>query len=62
MDKAINLALVGASGVVGQKIMSILEKRNINIDNFPVGISIIGKRWDDREILKLASAIDSQKP
>ena len=33
-----------------------------NIDNFPVGISIIGKRWDDREILKLASAIDSQKP
>ena len=33
-----------------------------NIDNFPVGISIIGKRWDDREILKLASAIDSQRP
>ena len=32
-----------------------------DIDNFPVGISIIGKRWDDRQILKLASAIDSQK-
>ena len=32
-----------------------------NIDNFPVGISIIGKRWDDREILKFAAAIDSQK-
>ena len=33
-----------------------------NIDNFPVGISIIGKRWDDRKIFKLASAIDSQEP
>lgn len=32
-----------------------------SIDNFPVGISIIGKRWDDRKIFKLASAIDSQK-
>ncbi len=31
-----------------------------NIDNFPVGISIIGKRWDDREILKFAAAIDSK--
>ena len=32
-----------------------------NVDNFPVGISIIGKRWDDRQIIKLASAIDNQK-
>ena len=32
-----------------------------NVDNFPVGISIIGKRWDDRQILKLAAAIDNQK-
>jgi Asp-tRNA(Asn)/Glu-tRNA(Gln) amidotransferase A subunit family amidase len=32
-----------------------------NIDSFPVGVSIIGKRWDDRKIFKLASAIDSQK-
>ena len=32
-----------------------------SLDNFPVGISIIGKRWDDRKIFKLASAIDSQK-
>ena len=31
-----------------------------DIDNFPVGISIIGKRWDDREILKFAAAIDSK--
>ena len=32
-----------------------------NVDNFPVGISIIGKRWDDRQIFKLAAAIDNQK-
>tara|TARA_B100000963_G_C22590571_1_gene655283 strand:- start:76 stop:1683 length:1608 start_codon:yes stop_codon:yes gene_type:complete len=31
-----------------------------NVDNFPVGISIIGKRWDDKQILKFASAIDSR--
>ena len=44
MDKAINLALVGASGVVGQKIISILEKRNIKIDSFyPLGSSSVGQ-------------------
>ena len=32
MDKAIDLALVGASGVVGNKIISLLEKKNINIE------------------------------
>ena len=31
MDKAIDLALVGASGVVGNKIISLLKKKNINI-------------------------------
>ena len=30
------------------------------IDNFPIGISIIGKRWHDKEILKFAAAIDSK--
>ena len=30
------------------------------IGNFPIGISIIGQRWDDREILKFAAAIDSK--
>ena len=34
MDKAIDLALVGASGVVGNKIISLLEKKNINIDKY----------------------------
>ena len=36
MDKAIDLALVGASGVVGNKIISLLEKKNINIVVKPI--------------------------
>jgi len=31
MSNSINLALVGASGVVGSKIISIFEKKNIAI-------------------------------
>ena len=27
MDKPLNMALVGASGVVGQKILQLLEKK-----------------------------------
>ena len=43
MSKSINLALVGASGVVGSKIISIFEKKNIAINNFyPLGSSSVG--------------------
>lgn len=43
MSKSINLALVGASGVVGSKIISIFEKKNIAINNFyPLGLSSVG--------------------
>ena len=43
MSKRINLALVGASGVVGSKIISIFEKKNIAINNFyPLGSSSVG--------------------
>ena len=34
MSNGINLALVGASGVVGKKIISLLEKKNIDVSNF----------------------------
>ena len=38
MTKSINLALVGASGVVGTKIIQLLEKKGLEIDNFyPLG-------------------------
>ena len=45
MNKSINLALVGASGVVGSKIISIFEKKNIAINNFyPLGSSSVGNK------------------
>jgi len=45
MSKSINLALVGASGVVGSKIISIFEKKNIVINNFyPLGSSSVGNK------------------
>ena len=44
MDKHLNMALVGASGVVGQKILQLLEKKEIKIDNlFPLGKSTVGQ-------------------
>ena len=64
MDKAIDLALVGASGVVGNKIISLLEKKNINIENFyPLGSASVGQevtlnntnyQIEDLSILQLA--------
>ena len=43
MNRPINLALIGASGVVGRKILKILEKRDIQISNFyPLGFSTVG--------------------
>ena len=43
MSKSINLALVGASGVVGSKIISILEKKDVHVENFyPLGSSSVG--------------------
>ena len=34
MDKKLNVALVGATGMVGNKILTILEERNFSINNF----------------------------
>ena len=43
MNRSINLALIGASGVVGRKIITVLEKRGIQISNFyPLGFSTVG--------------------
>ena len=43
MNRSINLALIGASGVVGRKIITVLEKRDIQISNFyPLGFSTVG--------------------
>ena len=43
MNSSINLALIGASGVVGRKILKVFEKRNTQINNFyPLGFSTVG--------------------
>ena len=43
MSNDINIALIGASGVVGRKIISLLEKKNIDVNNFyPLGSSSVG--------------------
>ena len=43
-NSQINLALIGASGVVGEKIMTLLENRATKINNFyPLGDSSVGK-------------------
>jgi len=44
MSNPIDIALVGASGVVGSKIISLLEKKKVNISNFyPLGFSSVGQ-------------------
>ncbi len=43
MNSLINFALIGASGVVGKKIISLLENKDIEINNFyPLGSSSVG--------------------
>ena len=43
MNSLINLALIGASGVVGKKIISLLENKNIEINNlYPLGSTSVG--------------------
>ena len=45
MNSLINLALIGASGVVGKKIISLLENKNVEINNFyPLGSSSVGDK------------------
>ena len=43
MNSLINLALIGASGVVGKKIIYLLENKNVEINNFyPLGSTSVG--------------------
>ena len=45
MDKVLNIALIGASGVVGQKILQLLDKKDIYVDKlFPLGSSSVGQK------------------
>ena len=43
MNKGVSFALVGASGVVGTKIIQLMEKRDFPVDEFiPLGNSTVG--------------------
>ncbi len=43
MNSLVNLALIGASGVVGKKIISLMENKNVEIKNFyPLGSTSVG--------------------
>ena len=50
----------GSGGYAAHNGMPHITIPFFNMDNFPVGISLIGRRWDDKQILKFASAIDSR--
>jgi aspartate-semialdehyde dehydrogenase len=41
MSSEINLALIGASGVVGKKIISLLEKKNVKVKNLKLKAYLI---------------------
>jgi aspartate-semialdehyde dehydrogenase len=56
MNNELNLALVGASGVVGQKIIQLLEKKNFQVNNFyPLGKSSVG---DEISLMNQTYVID----
>ena len=63
MDKPLNMALVGASGVVGQKILQLLEKKEIKIDNlFPLGKSTVGQTINFQNQNFIIGDLDSFDP
>ena len=56
MNNELNLALVGASGVVGQKIIQLLEKKNFQVNSFyPLGKSSVG---DEVSLMNQTYVID----
>jgi len=63
MDKVLNMALVGASGVVGQKILQLLEKKEIKIDNlFPLGKFTVGQAINFQNQEYIIGDLDSFDP
>ena len=63
MTKSINLALVGASGVVGTKIIQLLEKKGLAIDNFyPLGNASAGQKLEFNRSEYTINNIDSFDP
>jgi len=63
MDKTLNMALVGASGVVGQKILQLLDKKGIKIEElYPLGNSTVGQTIHFQEQDYVIGDLDSFDP
>ena len=63
MKQKINIALIGASGVVGQKILQLLEEKKIDVDNlFPLGKSTVGSSINFQNKNFVIGDLDSFNP
>ena len=63
MKQKINIALIGASGVVGQKILQLLEEKKIDVDNlFPLGKSTVGNSINFQNKNLVIGDLDSFNP
>ncbi len=63
MNNGVSLALVGASGVVGTKILQLLEKRAFPIDQFiPLGNSTVGSSIQFKNNKYLVKSLENFKP
>ena len=63
MKQKINIALIGASGVVGQKILQLLEEKIIDVDNiFPLGKSTVGSSINFQNKNLVIGDLDSFNP
>ena len=63
MKQKINIALIGASGVVGQKILQLLEEKKIDVDNlFPLGKSTVGSSINFQSKNLVIGDLDSFNP
>ena len=63
MKQKTNIALIGASGVVGQKILQLLEEKKIDVDNlFPLGKSTVGSSINFQNKNLVIGDLDSFNP
>ena len=50
--------MIDSGGYAAHNGMPHITIPYFKINDFPVGISVIGRRWDDKEIIKYAAAIE----
>ena len=56
-----NTIMISSGGFAAHNGMPHITIPYFKINNFPIGISIIGKRWDDKSIIKYAAALEKTK-